>query len=85
MEQYDEAGHINVGSGIEVRIAELAELVRDVVYPGCRIEFDSSRPDGTPRKLLDTSRLRSMGWTPTIDLRSGIESTYQWFLSSRKD
>ena len=55
-------------------------MIRDVVYPQARMVFDSSRPDGPPRKLLDVSRLRGLGWTPSLSLRSGIESTYQWFL-----
>lgn len=85
MEHYDSEPHINVGTGDDLSIRELAELVRDVVYPGARIIFDSSRPDGPPRKLLDISRLRELGWTPTISLRSGIESTYRWFLEHQAD
>ena len=76
---------INVGSGDEVSIARLAELVRDVVYadaPGrtCSIEWDTSRPNGTPRKLLDSSRMRALGWTPSIALAEGISLAYADFV-----
>jgi GDP-L-fucose synthase len=55
-------------------------MVRDVVYPEAELVFDTSKPDGTPRKLLDVSRLHALGWRHRIELREGIESTYQWFL-----
>jgi len=80
MRHYDEESHINVGTGEDLSIRELAELVRDIVHPGARIVFDASKPDGTPRKLLDVGRLRRLGWSPSIPLRAGIESTYRWFL-----
>jgi len=80
MECYDSDEIINVGTGEDVSIAELAELVKDVVqYPG-RIDFDTSRPDGTARKLLDVSRLSATGWRYRTNLRAGIEKTYRWFL-----
>jgi GDP-L-fucose synthase len=80
MECYDSDEIINVGTGEDVSIAELAELVKDVVqYPG-RIDFDTSRPDGTARKLLDVSRLSATGWRYRTNLRTGIENTYRWFL-----
>ncbi len=85
MEHYDGETHINVGTGEDLSIHELAEMVRDVVYPQARIVFDASRPDGPPRKLLDVSRLRDLGWTPRLSLRSGIESTYRWFLGHQDD
>jgi GDP-L-fucose synthase len=85
MRRYEEESHINVGTGEDLSIRELAELIRDVVYPDARIAFDSSKPDGTPRKLLDVGQLRSLGWTPRIALRSGIESTYSWFLEQHGD
>ena len=66
-------------------INELAGMIRDVVYPQARIVFDASRPDGPPRKLLDVSRLRNLGWAPSLSLRAGIESTYQWFLRHQAD
>jgi GDP-L-fucose synthase len=80
MEHYDGDTHINVGTGLDLSIRELAETVRDVVNPDAEIAWDASKPDGTPRKLLDTGRLAELGWTPSIELRSGIESTYRWFL-----
>jgi GDP-L-fucose synthase len=85
MKHYDDEPHINVGTGEDMSIRELAEMIRDVVYPQAHIVFDTSRPDGPPRKLLDISRLRALGWSPTIPLRSGIESTYQWFLEHQAD
>jgi GDP-L-fucose synthase len=66
---------INVGSGEEVTIRELAECVRDAVAPGVRLAFDPSRPDGMPRKLLDSRRLLALGWRPAIPLREGIART----------
>ena len=85
MEHYDGESHINVGTGEDLSIRELAEIIRDVVYPQARIVFDASRPDGPPRKLLDVSRLRDLGWSPRIPLQSGIESTYRWFLDHQAD
>ena len=81
MERYDETGHINVGAGVDVTIRELAETVREIVHPDADLVFDASKPDGTPRKLLDTSRLRALGWAPRIELREGIERTYASFRS----
>ncbi len=85
MRHYDEEPHINVGTGEDLSIRELAEMIRDVVYPEARITFDASRPDGPPRKLLDISRLRSLGWAPSLPLRAGVESTYRWFLEHQAD
>jgi GDP-L-fucose synthase len=85
MENYDGEPHINVGTGEDLSIRDLAEMIRDVVYPKARIVFDTSRPDGPPRKLLDVTRLRELGWSPRIPLRSGIEATYRWFLDHQAD
>ena len=74
---------INVGSGAEVSIRELAELIADVVGFRGQLVFDAAMPDGTPRKLLDSPRIRSLGWQPTMDLGTGIESVYSWFLKNR--
>ena len=79
LERYDDAPPINVGVGEDVTIKELAELVRDVVGYEGDIEWDTSKPDGTPRKLLDVSRIHAMGWQAQIGLRDGIAATYQWF------
>lgn len=85
LDVYDEPETINVGVGEDVTIRELAETVADVVGFTGEIGQDTSRPDGTPRKLLDVSRLRALGWEPRIRLRDGIESTYRWFLEHRAE
>ena len=82
MHRYDESGIINVGTGEDVTIRELCEIVRDVVRYNGRIVFDSSMPDGTPRKLLDVSRIRSLGWQPKTPLKEGIEQSYRWYRST---
>jgi len=81
MDRYDGTGHINVGTGEDLSIRELAETVREIVHPGAGLVFDTSKPDGTPRKLLDVSRLHALGWRHRIALRDGIASTYQWFMA----
>jgi GDP-L-fucose synthase len=81
MTHYDSADHINVGTGEDLSIRELAELVRSIVHPSARLLFDSTKPDGTPRKLLDVSRLHDLGWRHSIDLRDGIAATYEWFVN----
>lgn len=83
MQTYDQEQFINVGSNEEVSIRQLAELVAEVVGFSGDLQFDSSKPDGTPRKLMDSSRLRALGWEPRIPLREGLRSTYEWFLNSR--
>ncbi len=80
MDHYSEAGHINVGTGDDLSIRDLAEKIRSVVCPEATLTFDTSKPDGTPRKVLDTTNLSSQGWKPAIDLDEGIASTYAWFL-----
>jgi GDP-L-fucose synthase len=84
MRRYDAAEHINVGTGEDLTIRELAETVRDVVHSEARLVFDTSKPDGTPRKLLDVSRLHALGWRHRTSLREGIESAYRWFLDNRE-
>ena len=81
LENYDAADTLNVGTGTDVSIAELAALVAETVGYRGEIAWDTSRPDGTPRKLLDVSRLRAAGWTASIGLREGLASTYEWFLA----
>jgi GDP-L-fucose synthase len=85
MRRYEDDIHINVGTGEDLSIRELAEVIRDVVFPAARIVFDASKPDGTPRKLLDVTRLKRLGWSPGIPLVEGIRSTYQWFLTHQAD
>ena len=82
LKNYSEDEHINVGSGSDVSIADLAGIVCDVVGYRGRIENDLSKPDGTPRKLMSADKLRSMGWAPKITLEAGIAATYQWFLEN---
>ena len=79
MDHYDSEEIINVGVGQDISIAELAALVADVVGFGGEILYDASKPDGTPRKLLDVSRLTALGWNASIGLRQGIASTYEWY------
>ena len=80
METYDEEGIVNVGWGEDVTVRELAELVARVTKFRGQLMFDPTKPDGTPRKLLDTSLLMSLGWKPKVTLRTGIEQTYDWFV-----
>ena len=82
MDHYADSGHINVGTGIDLTIAELAGVIRDVVHPDASLRFDESKPDGIARKLLDVSRLHNLGWKHSIDLAPGIEATYRWFVAN---
>ncbi len=83
MENYSDTGHINVGTGIDLSIKELAEMIRAEVYPEADLFFDTSKPDGMPRKVLDVSKLHALGWKAETDLRTGVASTYQWFLENK--
>ncbi len=76
MEHYNEPGHINVGSGSEVSIKQLAEMIMDVTGFEGELKWDSSKPDGTPRKLMDSTKINNLGWKPEISLRDGINSVY---------
>ncbi len=84
MRTYEADTHINVGTGKELSIRELAELVRSIVYPEAQLVFDTSKPDGTPRKLLDVTRLHQLGWRHSIELDEGVASVYQWFLQNQQ-
>jgi nucleoside-diphosphate-sugar epimerase len=79
LEHYDSEEHINVGTGEDLPIGELTERIRDLVAPGMSIAFDTSKPDGTPRKLLDVTRLHALGWRHRMPLDKGLRSTYEWF------
>ncbi|KAK9705751.1 hypothetical protein RND81_07G079200 [Saponaria officinalis] len=82
MDKYSGLSHLNVGSGKEVSIKELAELVKEVVgFPG-ELVWDMSNPDGTPRKLMDSSKLMELGWEPKISLKDGLIDTYKWYLEN---
>lgn len=83
LENYNSPEIVNVGYGEDVSIRELVELVCDVVGFEGKLAFDTSKPDGTPRKLLDISRIKDLGWTPKVGLREGIAQTYQWFLENK--
>ena len=83
MDHYSDDGHINVGSGVDQSIRQLAEMIAEIVHPDAELVFDTTKPDGTPRKVLDVSRLAGLGWTPSIPLRDGIVSTYEWFLEQQ--
>ena len=85
MNNYDGAEPVNIGWGEDVSIGELARMVGETVGFSGASHFDTSKPDGTPRKLLEVSRLRGIGWAPTIQLRDGIASTYRWFLEHQGD
>ena len=82
LQNYDSPEIINVGWGEDISIRELAELICEIVGFDGKLSWDTSKPDGTPRKLLDVSKLRNLGWRPSITLRDGIAATYQWFLQN---
>jgi GDP-L-fucose synthase len=82
---YPKPCFVNLGTGVDVTIRELSETVKDVVGFEGGLEFDTSKPDGTMRKLLNVSRARSLGWEAQVVLREGIEKTYQWFLEHQED
>jgi GDP-L-fucose synthase len=82
METYSDEIPLNIGSGTDITIRELAEMVREVVQFNGEIIWDTSKPDGTPRKLLDVSRIHDFGWSHEIELRQGISDVYEWYLSN---
>ena len=82
LEKYDSPEIINVGCGEDISIRELAELICDIVGFDGQLNWDATKPDGTPRKLLDVTKVRSLGWRPSIPLREGITQTYEWFLAN---
>jgi GDP-L-fucose synthase len=84
MQNYESEALINVGSGCDLSIREIAQMVADTVGFQGKLEFDATRPDGAPRKLLDVSRLLALGWSPSIELRAGLEQTYQWYLANEE-
>jgi len=75
--------HINVGTGKDVTIREMAEVMKEVIGFKGELIFDTTRSDGTPRKLIDVTRLENMGWRYSIDLREGLEKTYNWYLKEK--
>ena len=85
LQHYDADEPINVGTGEDLTIAELAMLIADVVGFDGDVEWDASRPDGTPRKLLDVGPVRGLGWSPAVGLRDGIAATHAWFVANVLD
>jgi len=84
LRNYSEDEHINVGTGLDLSIRDLADMVREVVYPEVKLQFDVSKPDGSPRKVLDVTRLRELGWSASTELATGIRATYEWFLEQER-
>jgi GDP-L-fucose synthase len=85
MNHYEDSQIINIGVGKDISISELADLIKDIVGFKGTIRYDRSKPDGTPRKLLDVSKLRALGWQPKISLREGIARTYGWYVENLSD
>ena len=83
LKNYSEDNHINVGTGSDISIADFAEMIRSIVGYNGRIIFDPSRPDGSPRKLLDVSKLKELNWRPQIVLSDGLAEYYQWYLDNQ--
>lgn len=83
MENYSNSMHINLGTGVDLSIQELAETIRSIVCPSAELVFDPSKPDGTPRKVLDVTRLNGLGWTAKTSLAEGLRSTYEWFCDNK--
>jgi GDP-L-fucose synthase len=81
MERYSDTGHVNVGTGEDLSIRELAGMIRAIVHPEAELVFDASKPDGMPRKLLNVDRLHGLGWKHRIALKDGIAETYRWFMA----
>jgi GDP-L-fucose synthase len=84
MNSYEGSDLVNIGTGLDITISDLAELIAHVVGFEGRLAFDGTKPDGTPRKLLDISRITALGWKPTISLGKGIKSTYEWFVNNQE-
>jgi GDP-L-fucose synthase len=83
MNNYNDSEIINIGVGEDVSIKELAETIKEEVGFKGEITWDTSKPDGTPRKLLDVSKLKALGWEPSVSLEEGIKKTYEWFLENK--
>jgi GDP-L-fucose synthase len=85
MNNYSDADHVNVGTGVDITIRQLAETIRDIVHPEAELVFDASKPDGMPRKVLDITKLRGLGWSPKVEFEQGVKDTYKWFQSQSPD
>ena len=84
LKDYDHGGNINIGTGKDISIADVARLLKEVVKYDGKIVFDESKPDGMPQKLLDCGKIHGLGWHASIELRQGLETTYAWFLQHEK-
>jgi nucleoside-diphosphate-sugar epimerase len=84
MNHYEDSEHINMGAGKDLTIKELAETVKSIVFPEAKLIFDTNKPDGSPQKLLDLTKLESRGWKPKINFFEGIKNTYNWYQSQSK-
>jgi GDP-L-fucose synthase len=84
MDRYSDDEHINVGTGDDLSIRAATDMIRSIVYPEAEIVFDTSKPDGTPRKVLDVSKLHNLGWYPKVDFATGLRETYNWFLANHE-
>jgi GDP-L-fucose synthase len=82
MENYDSTEIINIGTGKDLKISELADIIKEIVGFSGKIVWDTSKPDGTPKKLLDVTKLLSLGWKPKIGMKEGIAIEYKWFLDN---
>lgn len=82
MKNYNEHGHVNIGSGSEISIYELALLLQEIIYPESEIRFDSSKPDGTPRKLLNVKKINGLGWKSSTNLNEGLLETCHWYVNN---
>ena len=85
MDNYDNSEIVNVGCGKDQTILELAETIKEVSGFSGSLVFENSRPDGTPQKVLDTSKINALGWKPKISLKTGLEQVYQWYSSQQAD
>ena len=83
MNNYSEKGHVNIGTGTDVTIKDLAEIIMNAIGFDGSLEFDTSKPDGTPRKVLDVGKINKMGWVAKTALEEGIHFTYRWFLDNK--
>lgn len=85
MDTYSSDTHINVGTGEDLSIRSLAETIREIVHPDAKLVFDTTKPDGMPRKVLDVAKLHELGWKHTTDFRDGVSATYKWFIQHQSD
>ena len=85
MKNYEKPEHINIGTGVDVTIRELAELIKKITDFKGELEFDTSKPDGTPRKVMDVSKINNLGWTANTSLEQGLKLTIDWFIKNREN